>query len=190
MPSVTRDTETFAVEDRLPVLPLRDVVVFPYAVMPLLVGRSASLAAVDAAAAEGRFVLLVTQRSGDTEEPAAADLYRVGVVARILQLARAPNGTAKILVEGIARVRVARYLPTSGLLRAQITPIPEHASAAEASEVEALARRVVGLFEEYVSLHRRIPSEVVTLVQSADTAARQGYGIAAHLAVRLETRQG
>jgi ATP-dependent Lon protease len=189
MPTLRRDTELFTVEDRLPVLPLRDVVVFPHVSMPLLVGRPASLAAVEAAASEGRYILLVTQRSGDTNEPVAADLYRVGVVARLQQLARTPSGTSKVLIEGIARVRVARYVPGAGHLRAQITPIPEHGSPDEVPEAEALARRVVALFEEYVSLHRRIPSEVVTLVQGADSASRQAYGIAAHLSVRVETRQ-
>ena len=176
--------------ERLPVLALRDVVVFPHVSMPLLVGRPASVAAVETAMGEERYILLVTQRSGDTDEPAAADLFRVGVVARIASLSRAPNGAAKLLIEGLARVRVARYVPGPEHLRAQIVAVPEHNSPEELSEVEALARRVVSLFEEYVSLHRRIPSEVVTLVQGADSTARQGFAIAAHLSIRVETRQG
>jgi ATP-dependent Lon protease len=189
MPTLRRDAEVFTVPDRLAVLALRDVVIFPHVSMPLLVGRPASLAAVDSAMAEDRYILLVTQRSGDTDEPAAADLYRGGVVARIVQLARAPSGAARILVEGLARVRVTRYVPTGEHLRAQVVPVEEQASSEDVDEVEALARRVVSLFEEYVSLHRRIPPEVVTLVQGADTTARQAFGIAAHLSVRVETRQ-
>ncbi|HEY2374438.1 MAG TPA: endopeptidase La [Gemmatimonadaceae bacterium] len=189
MPTLRRDAEIFNVPDRLAVLALRDVVIFPHVSMPLLVGRPASLAAVDSAMAEDRFILLVTQRSGDTDEPAAADLYRGGVVARIVQLARAPSGAAKILVEGLARVRVTRYVPTGDHLRAQVVAVEEQTSPEEIDEVEALARRVVALFEEYVSLHRRIPPEVVTLIQGADSTARQGFGIAAHLSVRVETRQ-
>ena len=189
MPTVRRDAEVFNVPDRLAVLALRDVVIFPHVSMPLLVGRPASLAAVDSAMAEDRFILVVTQRSGDTDEPAAADLYRGGVVARIAQLARAPSGAAKILVEGLARVRVTRYVPTGEHLRAQVVAVEEESSPEEIDEVEALARRVVSLFEEYVSLHRRIPPEVVTLVQGADSTARQAFGIAAHLSVRVETRQ-
>jgi len=189
MPTVRRDSEVFNVPDRLAVLALRDVVIFPHVSMPLLVGRPASLAAVDSGMAEDRYILLVTQRSGDTDEPAAADLYRGGVVARIAQLARAPSGAAKILVEGLARVRVTRYVPTGEHLRAQMVPVEEQSSPEEVDEVEALARRVVSLFEEYVSLHRRIPPEVVTLVQGADSTARQAFGIAAHLSVRVETRQ-
>jgi ATP-dependent Lon protease len=189
MPTIRRDAEVFNVPDRLAVLALRDVVIFPHVTMPLLVGRPASLAAVDSAMAEDRYLLLVTQRSGDTDEPAAADLYRGGVVARIVQLARAPSGAAKILVEGLARVRVSRYVSTGDHLRAQVVAVEEQSSPEEISEVEALARRVIALFEEYVSLHRRIPPEVVTLVQGADSTARQAFGIAAHLSVRVETRQ-
>jgi ATP-dependent Lon protease len=189
MPTLRRDAEVFNVAERLPVLALRDVVIFPHVSMPLLVGRPASLAAVDTAMAEDRFILLVTQRSGDTDEPAAADLYRGGVVARIAQLSRAPSGAAKVLVEGLARVRVTRYVSMGEHLRAQVVPVEEQSSPEEIDEVEALARRVVALFEEYVSLHRRIPPEVVTLIQGADSTARQAFGIAAHLSVRVETRQ-
>jgi ATP-dependent Lon protease len=170
-------------------LALRDVVIFPHVSMPLLVGRPASLAAVDSAMAEDRYILLVTQRSGDTDDPTAADLYRGGVVARIVQLARAPSGAARILVEGLARVRVTRYVSMGEHLRAQVVPVEEQTASEDVDEVEALARRVVSLFEEYVSLHRRIPPEVVTLVQGADSTARQAFGIAAHLSVRVETRQ-
>ncbi|HEY2851262.1 MAG TPA: endopeptidase La [Gemmatimonadaceae bacterium] len=189
MPTLRRDADVFTVPERLPVLALRDVVIFPHVSMPLLVGRAASLAAVDSAMAEDRFILLVTQRSGDTDEPAAADLYRGGVVARIAQLSRAPSGAAKVLVEGLARVRVTRYVSAGEHLRAQVVPVEEQSPPEELDEVEALARRVVALFEEYVSLHRRIPPEVVTLVQGADSTARQAFGIAAHLSVRVETRQ-
>src|ERR687890_1782355 len=123
-PTFIRDGERVETAERLPVLPLRDVVVFPYVVIPLLVGRPASLAAIEAAAADDKLVLLVAQRSGDVQEPAAADLFRVGVVARILQLTRLPNGTSKVLVEGIARARVTRYAPAGVQLRAAVAPEP------------------------------------------------------------------
>jgi ATP-dependent Lon protease len=167
---------------------LRDVVVFPYVAMPLLVGRQASLNAIEAAAADGGTLFLVAQKSADTEEPAASDLHRVGVVARIVQATRQANGTARILVEGVRRARVTRYIPAAGYLRAAF----DDDAGDETNDPEALqvlSRRVLALFEEYVSLHRRIPNEVVALVQSADTLARQAYGIAAHLAVRVEVRQ-
>jgi len=173
---------------RLPVLPLRDVVVFPYVAMPLLVGRQQSLGAIEAAAEEGGQLFLVAQRSADTEEPAAGDLHRVGVIARIAQASRQNGGTVRVLVEGVSRARVTRYVPASGHLRAALAEEPE-LTPVDSTDVNVVARRVMALFEEYVALHRRIPNEVVALVQGADTVERQAYGIAAHLAVRLETRQ-
>src|SRR5215831_16587566 len=172
---------------RPPVLPLRDVVIFPYVAMPLLVGRPASLAAIEAAAGEDGMLFLVSQRSADMEEPAAGDLHRVGVVARIIQATRQANGTARILVEGVSRARVTRYVPATGYLRATLAEEAQP-EVTDPEALNVLTRRVLALFEEYVSLHRRIPNEVIAIVQSADTIARQAYGIAAHLAVRVEVR--
>jgi len=173
---------------RPPVLPLRDVVVFPHVAMPLLVGRQASLGAIEAAAAEDGMLFLVAQRSADLEEPAAGDLHRVGVIARIVQATRQANGTAKILIEGISRARVTRYVPASGYLRAAIAEEPQ-GEQEEPVDLNVVARRVLALFEEYVALHRRIPNEVIAVIQGAESVERQAYGIAAHLAVRVETRQ-
>src|SRR5215207_7918888 len=185
---LTRDTERFEVPERLPVLPLRDVVVFPYVVMPLIIGRVQSLAAVEAAANDGNVMLLVAQRNADLQDPSAGDLYRIGVVARLMQVVRLPNGTTKILVEGIARARVTRYATSGGTLRATIAPEP-FADPTEPGENSALGRRVLSLFEEYVSLHRRIPAEVVTLVQATASEERQACAVSAHLAVRHDVRQ-
>ena len=185
---LTRDTERFQVPERLPVLPLRDVVLFPYVVMPLIIGRAQSLAAVDAAAGDGNVVLLVAQRNADQQDPAAADLFRIGVVARLMQVVRLPNGTTKILVEGIARARVTRYATSGGTLRATIAPEP-FVEETEPTDQSALGRRVLSLFEEYVSLHRRIPAEVVTLVQATASEERQACAVSAHLAVRHDVRQ-
>jgi ATP-dependent Lon protease len=239
------------------VLPLREVVVFPYVVMPLLVGRPASLAALDAAESAGgpgkdKFVLLVAQRSGDVQDPAASDLYRVGVVARVLQCSRLPNGTAKVLVEGVARARATRYALAGGWHRASVvaypfvpseapaegsaspgeaqpgsipgspsgapspgpqggeappvsagqksaagtaetsaTPPGEHAPAPDTAgdARTALSRRVLSRFEEYVSMHRRIPDETAVFVQSIESDERRAIAIAAHLAVKHEVRQ-
>src|SRR5215208_6907567 len=193
-PTFTRDGERFETGERVPVLPLRDVVVFPYVVIPLLVGRAASLTALEAAAADDNVVLLVAQRSGEIQEPSAADLYRVGVVARIHQLARLPNGTTKVLVEGVARARVTRYAPATGHLRAAVVPDPfagqpRTEPGAGPTGADALGRRAVALFEEYVSLHRRLPDEVLSLVQGTASAERQAFAIAAHLGVKHELRQ-
>jgi ATP-dependent Lon protease len=187
MTKFSRDTETFDIPERLPVLPLRDLVVFPYAVMPLLVGRQGSLAAVEAAVADGGMILLVAQRRGDVQEPVAADLERVGVAARILQATKLPGGTTKVLVDGIARARVTRYAASGTHLRATVELLP--ANAGEDSEAPVVARRAVSLFEEYVGLHRRVPAEVVALVQAAESLPRQAFGIASHLGVKVDARQ-
>jgi len=185
-----RDNETIPTSDRIPVLPLRDVVIFPYVVIPLLVGRPASLAAIEAALAEDKILLLVAQRDGEKQEPAAADLHRTGVVGRVVQVSRLPTGTTRVLVEGVARARITRYIPSGNMLRAAVTPAPfEGPAPKDAAETEALSRRVLNSFEEYVSLHRRIPPEVVSIIQSTDSAERQAFGVAAHVAVRFELRQ-
>ena len=183
-----RSEEPPELPERLPVLPLRDVVVFPHVVIPLLVGRPASLAAVEAAVATDRLILLVAQRVADVQDPAAADLYRVGVVARVLQVNRLPTGTTRVLVEGLTRARVTRYAPTGDALRAMVTDAPVTATPDD-SEEQARARQVITLFEEYVGMHRRIPNEVASLVQGVETVARQAYVVAAHLGVRHELRQ-
>src|SRR5690348_13900607 len=157
--TLVRDTEQFEIGERIPVLPLRDVVVFPHMVIPLLVGRAASLAAIEAAVAAENWVFLVAQRNADVQDPAAADLFRVGVAGRVLQLVRMSNGTTKVLVEGVARVRVTRYSPTDTYLRATIAGAPFTSQAGSADE-NAMSRRVLTLFEEYVGLHRRLPAEI------------------------------
>ena len=189
-PTFVRDNESIPTSDRIPVLPLRDVVIFPYVVIPLLVGRAASLAAIEAALAEDKLILLVAQRDGEKQEPAAADLHRTGVIGRVVQVSRLPTGTTRVLVEGIARARVTRYIPSGNVLRAAAAPFPfDGPGAVDAAETEALSRRVMNSFEEYVGLHRRIPAEVVSIIQSTDSAERQAFGVAAHVAVRFELRQ-
>src|ERR1043166_593960 len=174
--------------NRLPVLPLRDVVLYPHVVMPLIVGRPGSLAAIEAATAAQGAILLVAQRNADVDDPAAADLYRVGVVGRVAQLTKQPNGMSRILIEGVARVRISRFGRTNGFIRGEFPDEPVTTPDPDV-ELRPIARRAVAEFEEYVTLHRRIPSEVVAMVQAADTPERQAYGIAAHLSVRHEVRQ-
>src|SRR6476620_11283917 len=145
--------------NRLPVLPLRDVVIYPYTVMPLIVGRPGSLAAVEAAMAAHGALFLVAQRNAEVEDPAATDLFRVGVVGRVVQVSRQPNGTARILIEGISRARVAKFGRTGTVLRASFDDPEEVVD--DQTDVRALARRALADFEEYVALHRRIPTEVV-----------------------------
>ena len=152
-------------------------------------GRPASLAAIEAALAEDKIILLVSQRDGEKQEPAAADLHRTGVIGRVVQVSRLPTGTTRVLVEGIARARVTRYIPAGNVLRAAASPLPFEGAGTQDPETEALSRRVLNSFEEYVGLHRRIPPEIVTIIQSAESAERQAFGVAAHVAVRFELRQ-
>ncbi|MBW7934909.1 MAG: endopeptidase La [Gemmatimonadaceae bacterium] len=182
-----RDAELIETPDRLPVLPLRDVVLFPHVAMPLLVGRPGSLAALDAAEAGDKLVLLVTQRDGTAPDPVASDLYRVGTVARIVQLTRLPNHTARVLVEGLARAQVVRFAGSGKGLRATVAPHPF--AVVPGDGVADEARKALALFEEYVTQQRRLPPEVAAMVQAAGSLERQACGIAAHLAVRHETRQ-
>jgi len=184
-----RDNESIPTSDRIPVLPLRDVVIFPYVVIPLLVGRPASLAAIEAAVAEDKIVLLVSQKDGEKQEPASADLHRTGVIGRVVQVSRLPTGTTRVLVEGIARARITRYMPSATMLRAAASPMPFTRPEEPDAATEALARRVMHSFEEYVGLHRRIPAEIVAILQSTESVERQAFGIAAHVAVRFELRQ-
>jgi ATP-dependent Lon protease len=182
-----RDAEVIESADRLPVLPLRDVVLFPHVAMPLLVGRAGSLAALEAAEASDHLVLLVTQKDSSVQEPAASDLFRTGTLARVLQYTRLPNGAARVLVEGLARTRVVRFVAGAKLLRADVRPFPFLTTPDDGVKDEA--RKALALFEEYVTQHRRLPPEVTALVQGAASPERQGCGIAAHLAVRHEARQ-
>ncbi|HEX6809588.1 MAG TPA: endopeptidase La [Gemmatimonadaceae bacterium] len=187
MPTITRGEESFEVFERLPVLPLRDVVVFPYMVIPLLVGRQGSLAAVEKAVAGDRWIFLVAQRDGEVQEPHASTLYRTGVVGRVLQVSRLSNGTTKVLLEGVGRARATRYTPGGALLRATITAQPLKADPTTTDD--AMTRRVATLFEEYVGLHRRLPPEVLSLVQGSESRERLAYAVAAHLQVRHTVRQ-
>ena len=175
----------------LPVLALRDVVFFPNVIMPLLIGRKASLSALEDAAAASGDVFLVAQRDAAEENPGGSDLFRTGVIGRIIQLTRLPNGSTKVLLEGRERARVSRFIGRrGGSLRAAVRPDPLTASHTDDARLtDATARRAVELFEEYVELQRRIPAEVTALVQGAVTPERQVYGIAAHVPAALEVRQ-
>ncbi|MBV9879749.1 MAG: LON peptidase substrate-binding domain-containing protein [Gemmatirosa sp.] len=195
MPSFPRDGEPVVAPSRLPVLPLRDTVLFPYVVTPVIVGRPASLAAVEAAAGGDGLLFVVSQRDVTTDDPSAAELYRVGVVARIQQAARLQNGTVRVLLEGAARARVTRYdarpAAANAPQRASVAPFPLVAAEAEApgAEGEASVRQLLGLFEDYAALQRRVPGEVVALLRDVASAERQAFGVAAHLLLRQEQRQ-
>ena len=172
---------------RLPLLPLRDVVVFPSMVTPLLVGRPASVGAVEAAMERDKLLCVIAQRSPDTEEPGADDLYAVGTVIRVLQIIRTPDETLKILVEGVARVHVDEVADGGGFLEVDQHPMDEQ--GAEGTEAEALSRSIKERFKEYVRLNKRLPDEVLLSVLNLDDIARMTDSISAYILGKVPLKQ-
>jgi len=185
---VTYNSEEIAIRSRLAVLPLRDVVVFPHMIYPLLVGRSFTVKALQEAMMQDKQILLVAQRSSATETPNQSDLYLVGVVARILQVMKMPNGTLKVLVEGMVRAKVRSLSSEGEFLVAQIELV-RRADEKYDRETEALSRAVTEQFAEYVRLNRRIPDEVLTSVASIEVYDLQADTISSHLLHKIETKQ-
>ena len=171
----------------LPLLPLRDVVVFPHMVIPLFVGRPKSIKALEAAMEEGKNVVLVAQKSAANDEPAPEDLYDVGTVASILQMLKLPDGTVKVLVEGVHRARINHVLNVKENYEADVSPIPQEEG--DNNEVEAMRRSLFAQFDQYVKLNKKIPPEVLTSLSGIESASRLSDTIAAHLPLKLEQKQ-
>lgn len=174
-------------ETTLPLLPLRDVVVFPHMVIPLFVGRAKSIRALEAAMDEGKQVLLVAQRSASDDEPTADDLYQMGTVATVLQMLKLPDGTVKVLVEGRQRVNVLEVSEADDSLVARVDPLPPDAE--DTTEIEAMRRALLAQFEQYVKLNKKIPPEVLTALAGIDRGGRLADTVVAHLALKLEQKQ-
>ena len=172
----------------LPVLPLRDVVVFPHMVIPLFVGRDKSMRALEQAMDADKRILLVAQKSAETDDPVAADLYEVGTLAQVLQLLKLPDGTIKVLVEGLTRVHVDRVIEQEGALQGRGTEIAS-VDSREPREVEAVARSLMSLFEQYVKTNRKLPPELLQTLAGIDEPRRLADTIAAHIGVRLADKQ-
>ncbi len=174
-------------ELRVPLLPLRDIIVFPHMVVPLFVGRQKSIRALEEAVNKQKPVLLAAQKDAKTNEPAEEDIYRVGTLGTVVQLLRLPDGTVKVLVEGKQRARTTRYLDHGDFFLVEAEPIEEACS--KTTEVEALVRSVNSTFESYVKLNKKIPPEMIMSVQSIDDPARLADTIVAHLGIKLEDKQ-
>ncbi|KAF1698880.1 endopeptidase La [Pseudoxanthomonas jiangsuensis] len=172
----------------LPVLPLRDVVVFPHMVIPLFVGRDKSMRALEQAMEADKQILLVAQKSAETDDPEAGDLYAVGTLATVLQLLKLPDGTIKVLVEGTARVAVSRIAERDGALHGRGELI-EAGSGRDPREIEAVARTLNGLFEQYVKTNRKLPPELLQTLAGIDESGRLADTISAHIGVRLADKQ-
>ncbi|AWN16628.1 endopeptidase La [Salinisphaera sp. LB1] len=171
----------------VPVLPLRDVVVFPHMAIPLFVGREKSITALEAAMAEDKKILLVAQKAADIDDPGADDIYEVGTLASILQLLKLPDGTVKVLVEGGNRARLSDLHEAGGSLVASHTGIDDEEE--ESAELDALMRSAVATFESYTKLNKKVPAELLPSLSSMDSAGRLADTIAAHLNLKLDERQ-
>ncbi len=172
----------------VPVLPLRDVVVYPHMVIPLFVGREKSIQALESAMAGDKQILLVAQKSAEVDDPQADDIHRVGTLSTILQLLKLPDGTVKVLVEGADRARVVHYLTKDDFFSAQVTRIEALASGDE-REVEVLMRSLLAQFDQYVKLNKKVPPEILTSLSGIDDPGRLADTIAAHMALKLDEKQ-
>ncbi|AZW44651.1 endopeptidase La [Bordetella bronchiseptica] len=171
----------------LPLLPLRDVVVFPHMVIPLFVGRPRSIRALEVAMEAGKSIMLVAQKSAGKDDPTPEDVYEIGCVASILQMLKLPDGTVKVLVEGTQRARIDSIEDVDSHFTCQVTPIEP--DTLQGSETEALRRAIVAQFEQYVKLNKKIPPEILTSLAGIDDAGRLADTIAAHLPLKLEQKQ-
>ncbi|HEX6994431.1 MAG TPA: LON peptidase substrate-binding domain-containing protein, partial [Gammaproteobacteria bacterium] len=172
---------------RLPILPLRDVVVYPHMVIPLFVGREKSVVALDRAMASGKEILLVAQQQADVDEPTEKDIYSVGTLATILQLLKLPDGTVKVLVEGVKRARL-KHVEIGECFSAEIEELTE-TSEADQREMDVLTRSVIARFEQYVKLNKKIPPEILTSLSGIDSPSRLADTVAMHMSLKLSEKQ-
>ena len=170
----------------LPLLPLRDVVVYPHLVIPLFVGRSKSVKALELASEGNKQILLVAQKSANKDDPEADDIYEVGTVATVLQMLKLPDGTVKVLVEGVQRAKVSEFTENEECFAAKADLIADSVTDVE---IQALMRTVFAQFDQYVKLNKKIPPEILTSLASIDDAGRLADTIAAHLTLKLEEKQ-
>ncbi|HOZ65428.1 MAG TPA: endopeptidase La [Burkholderiaceae bacterium] len=187
-------TQLPAIAIELPLLPLRDVVVFPHMVIPLFVGRPKSIKALEAAMEAERRIMLVAQKAAAKDDPLVSDMFDVGCVSTILQMLKLPDGTVKVLVEGQQRALVNKIEEGETHFTANVTPVeadaePEGKARGKASEIEALRRAVMQQFDQYVKLNKKIPPEILTSISSIDDVGRLADTIAAHLPLKLDSKQ-
>lgn len=170
-----------------PVLPLRDIVVFPHMIVPLFVGREKSVRALEDVMKEDKQILLVTQRNASQDDPSPEEIFDVGTIGTVLQLLKLPDGTVKVLVEGVKRARIVRYADNPDFFQAQVEPLEEVSS--DPQEVEALGRAAVAQFEQYIKLNKKIPPEVLVSVNQIEDGAKLADTIAAHLSLKIPEKQ-
>ena len=172
----------------IPVLPLRDVVVYPHMVIPLFVGREKSILALEAAMADNKKILLLAQKNAEVDDPGQKDLYQIGTLSTILQMLKLPDGTIKVLVEGGDRVTVDSLLETNEYYSAAINVL-EKSALVDDREAEVLLRSVLNLFDQYVKLNKKVPPEILTSLSGIDDPSRLADTIAAHMSLKLDEKQ-
>jgi ATP-dependent Lon protease len=177
-----------AIAQVLPLLPLRDVVVFPHMVIPLFVGRPKSIKALEAAMEGGKSIMLVAQKNASKDEPTASDIHSIGCLSGILQMLKLPDGTVKVLVEGSRRGRILSVNDTGAHFTCEVEPI--ELPSGPAPELEALRRAILAQFDQYVKLNKKVPPEILASLSSIDDAGRLADTIAAHLPIKIEQKQG
>ena len=173
---------------RLPILPLRDIVVFPSMIVPLFVGRKKSVQALERVMQEDKKILLVTQKSTSENEPTPEDLYKIGTLGTIIQLLKLPDGTIKVLVEGGSRMEVTEYHENGDFTEADARALPEEIQDDD-EEVEAMSRAVMGQFEQYVKLNKKVPPEVIVSVNQIEEPSKMADTVSSHLAIKLHEKQ-
>ncbi len=173
--------------DLLPVLPLRDIVVFPHMIVPLFVGREKSVRALEAVMKDDKQILLVAQKNAAQDDPGTDDIFQVGTVSTVLQLLKLPDGTVKVLVEGSRRARITGFKETESFFEAIVEPITEQSG--EAKELEALSRTVVGQFEQYIKLNKKIPPEVLVSINQIEDSSKLADTVASHLSLKIAEKQ-
>ena len=171
----------------LPVLPLRDIVVFPHMVVPLFVGREKSVRALDEIMKGEKQILLATQKNSVDDDPGPDAIYPIGVIANVLQLLKLPDGTVKVLVEGKSRARLTRFTDQTEYFEAEAEDIADEST--DASRAEALSRAVVEQFESYVKLNKKVPPEALTSIPQITDASKLADSVAAHLSVKIADKQ-
>lgn len=176
-------------EEYLPVLPLRDVVVYPRMVIPLFVGRVKSIKALEAAMVGSKQIFLVAQKSSANDDPLANDVYTVGTVSSVLQLLKLPDGTVKVLVEGDRRAKVGQYTSENGFLEASIEYLDDISNTFKDQEIEIMMRSLMSQFEQYIKLNKKIPPEILGSLASIEEPGRLADTIAAHLSIKVEDKQ-
>ncbi len=183
----TTAPEPSPIATRMPVLPLRDIVVFPHMIVPLFVGREKSVRALEAVVKDGKQILLVAQKNAAQDDPAADDIYQLGTVSTILQLLKLPDGTVKVLVEGQSRASVTKFTETDNFFEAEVTPMEE--IGGDSKELEALSRTVVGQFEQYIKLNKKIAQEVLVSLHQIEDPAKLADTVASHLTLKISEKQ-